>query len=345
MKKWLISVVVLLVVIVGVAYYGYNDYMKTSSDAILPVLGTYHQKNIEVKQQSQVSQLNHLNHLNQKFQRSFNYYLPKNLIENPAIVFVLHGSKGTGNKVRFQSGYQYDYLAENKGEFIVVYPDGYQNHWNDCRASASYAANTENIDDPAFFNQMIDYFVAEHNGESERVFATGFSNGGHMVYRLGLEMPERFTALAAIAANLPVDENSDCLTSDKPVSIAIFNGTKDPINPYEGGLVNVFGDTSRGSVLSTLDTLKYWVDLAQLDQSHESILTDNDNDNSTSVIKTTWTKEVRSEKENKEVRLYTLKGSGHVMPSKVVDFAQILGGNAQDIAGAEEIWTFFQATQ
>ena len=57
-----------------------------------------------------------------------------------------------------------------------------------------------------------------------------------MVYRLALEKPEAFAALAVIAANLPVDENFNCQKSDKPVSIAIINGTEDPINPYHGGI-------------------------------------------------------------------------------------------------------------
>ncbi len=92
-------------------------------------------------------------------------------------------------------------------------------------------------------------------------------------------------------------------------------------------------------------TLKYWVDLAQLNKSHEVILAETDNNQDTSVMKTTWSASSNEQPANKEVRLYTLKGSGHVMPSKVVDFAGILGGNAQDIDGADEVWAFFQSIQ
>jgi polyhydroxybutyrate depolymerase len=58
---------------------------------------------------------------------------------------------------------------------------------------------------------------------------------------LALEMPDTFAALAAVAANLPIEANLDCQPSQRPVSIAILNGTNDPINPYNGGLVTLFG--------------------------------------------------------------------------------------------------------
>ena len=161
-----------------------------------------------------------------------------------------------------------------------------------------------------------------------------------MVYRLAFEMPTSFTAFAAIAANLPVDDNLSCDKSRQGVSMVIFNGTEDPINPYQGGVVNVYGNKSRGSVISTLSTANYWATLANLSVKNETnLMTGNDG---TAVFKTTWTNLPRQETKAKQVRLYTLKGSGHVMPSQVVNFARILGANASSIEGAKEIWSFFK---
>jgi poly(3-hydroxybutyrate) depolymerase len=43
-----------------------------------------------------------------------------------------------------------------------------------------------------------------------------------------------------------------------------------------------------------------------------------------------------------QVRLYTLQGSGHVIPSKIYHFPRIIGPNASDISGPEEIVQFFE---
>ena len=324
MLKWFL----LLTAVFGCGYSIYNYYMKTTTDVKAPTSGDYSKGNVVME------------HKSEALTRTFTYFKPENLISDPALVFVLHGSRGTGDKVRFQSGYQYDYLAEKTGEFITVYPNGYQNHWNDCRASASYAANTENIDDVAFFEQMISYFVEKYQINRDRVFVTGFSNGGQMVYRLAFEVPTGFTAFAAIAANLPIEENLSCEKSQQGVSIAIFNGTEDPINPYHGGVVNVYGNKSRGSVVSTLSTIEYWATLANLTVKSEINLANNND--GTAVIKTIWTNSASQESKPNQVRLYTLKGSGHVMPSKVVNFARILGENSTSIEGAAEVWSFFQ---
>jgi len=324
MLKWLMLVAVVLIS----SYFIYNYYMTTTTDKKAPIAGDYTQASVLT------------NHQDEALVRDFTYYKPKNLVSDPAIVFVLHGSRGTGDKIRFQSAYQYDYLSDKTGGFIVVYPNGYLNHWNDCRASASYAANTENINDTAFFAKMIEYFVEKHQVNRDRVFATGFSNGGQMVYRLAFEVPTSFTAFAAIAANLPVEDNLSCEKSQQGVSMAVFNGTQDPINPYQGGVINVYGDKSRGSVISSLSTANYWAKLANLNVKNEtSLVSGND---VTGVFKTTWSNLADKESKTKHVRLYTLQGSGHVMPSKVVNFARILGANASSIEGAEEIWSFFK---
>ena len=142
--------------------------------------------------------------------------------------------------------YGFDVLAERHG-FVAVYPDGYQRHWNDCRGSANYAANTEDIDDVGFLRALVQQMVEEQGVDPERVFATGLSNGGQMAYRLGLEAPELVAGIAAMAANLPVASNLDCMPSGEPVAAMVMNGTADPVNPYEGGLVEIFGNTSRGA--------------------------------------------------------------------------------------------------
>jgi len=74
--------------------------------------------------------------------RSYVLYVPRKLAEHPALLVVLHGSQGNGERMRRDSGYRFDALADRDG-FLLLYPDGFEGHWNDCRRVASYSAASE----------------------------------------------------------------------------------------------------------------------------------------------------------------------------------------------------------
>lgn len=316
----ILALVVLLIVLLGIVAYRYYLHIDAPDEPSLP--GNLIKQTLTVD----------------KLPRHFSYYLPASASKPSPLVFVLHGSQSQSADMRKMTGYQFERLAEEQG-FIVVYPDGYQRHWNDCRASASYAANTEQIDDIAFFKTMLAFFNREYAIDRQAVFATGFSNGGHMAYKLAYELPEAITGIAAIAANLPVADNLDCKPSGQAVSVAVFNGTEDPVNPYQGGLVEVFGDTSRGSVLSSRATIDYWRQLAGIRQAAIEVdLPETDGNPDTRISLMHWASD-----SGIRISLYTLHGSGHVVPSRVVSFGAMLGGDAGDLEAAEEIWDFFHS--
>jgi len=72
--------------------------------------------------------------------RSYSLYQPKGLSKGASVVFVLHGSRGSGSKIRELTAHEFDVLAE-QNNLIIVYPDGFDGHWNDCRGSADYQTN------------------------------------------------------------------------------------------------------------------------------------------------------------------------------------------------------------
>lgn len=269
-------------------------------------------------------------------QRRYSWYKPSSFIKGSPVIFVLHGSMGSGEFIREQTAYEFDLLAEQYG-FIVVYPDGYKRHWNDCRASADYAANQENIDDVNFLKDVIAIFIRDYQIDHDRVFATGHSNGGHMAYRLAFEAADIFSGVAPISANMPVNENNDCKQQSQPISLAVFNGTNDPVNPYDGGLVSIMGNTSRGGVLSSWNSITYWKNLAHInDEPSIENMPEVDSVQTTGVVKYRWLNE-----RGIDIRLYELQGSGHVVPSKIKQYPRVMGGNAGDISGPEEIIKFF----
>ena len=55
-----------------------------------------------------------------------------------------------------------------------------------------------------------------------------------MAFRLALEAPSRFRAVAAVSANVHTTDNFTCkpAQSDTP-SVMIMNGTEDPLVPFD----------------------------------------------------------------------------------------------------------------
>ncbi|MFI8378341.1 alpha/beta hydrolase family esterase [Leeuwenhoekiella sp. NPDC079379] len=271
-------------------------------------------------------------------ERTFSYFIPNNITENPKLIFVLHGSNGSGDAIMRYTENWFNKLSQERKNAIIVYPDGYKQHWNECRKEANFDANVLDIDDIAFFKEMIAFFNYKYAVKKSGVFVAGHSNGGHMVYKLAKELPEFFAKYAAVSASLPVDTNNDCINSSAPVSIMILNGTGDSINPYEGGEVNVEDGNKRGEVMSTRKTIEYWANLAGLDfpTTATSIFPDLDKeDGATAVLFKATTSKY-------DIQLVEVKNGGHLLsvPTEA-ELPTFLGNNIQDINMAQLIYDFF----
>jgi len=269
--------------------------------------------------------------------RSFAIYQPDSLKSAVPLLLALHGSRGSGDQIRRSVVYEFDQYADEFG-FLVAYPTGFENHWNDCRKNASYSANQYDVDDVRFLRELVSY-IGRLGINVTRVHVIGHSNGGHMAYRLALEAPDLVDGVTAVSASLPNDENLGCTPSGQPVQINILNGTEDKINPYEGGVVELFGDSSRGEVLSSIGTAEYWADLAGIRTSALHILPETDGNHSTSVEVKSWAR-----KDGFRVKLYTLRGSGHVIPARDDMFPRIIGPSAGDVSAAAIVAQDLSAT-
>lgn len=119
----------------------------------------------------------------------------------------------------------------DKEKFIVIMPNGYQNSWNigeGCGA-ALLPVHTEGIDDVGFVRALLEDVGKHVNIDLGRVYATGFSNGSSLAWRLACDAADIFTAVVPVAAG-------SCLGSCKPstkVSILDVYGAADAFNPTE----------------------------------------------------------------------------------------------------------------
>jgi polyhydroxybutyrate depolymerase len=238
-----------------------------------------------------------------------------------SLVFVMHGSGGepmgfAPRAAKLQARAE----AEN---LVLVYPAGYKRYWNECRKASTAVANTENLNEEAFFSAMIDFFSKKYKINKAHVFATGFSGGGHMSYKLALTMPGKIRAISAIVANLPAEENMDCTPMNVPLPVMITNGTADATNPYNGGEVKTAGVTL-GTVRPTSESFQYW---AKLDgysgEPVKSIMPDANPNNDITIEKYTYQK----------------KGKPEVTLLKVINGKHEF---LTDIDVFEESWAFFK---
>jgi polyhydroxybutyrate depolymerase len=271
--------------------------------------------------------------------RTFVFYVPPRLRPNPPLLLVLHASMMNGEHMRAITGYAFDEIADREG-FLVAYPNGYGGYWNDCRSVADYDAKRLAINDVAFLRTLTDWFRGRYNIATNAVFAVGASNGGSMIYRLGLEAPDLVRGIAAISANLPAAENQTCVPSGRPVATMIVNGTDDPIVPYGGGRVALFRIfLRRGNVQSAVATATYWANLAghRAPPAVED-LPDNDPTDGATATRYRWSSVNRP-----SVVLLAIHGGGHTIPHPIVRGARLLGHTCHDFSAPREIWDFFAA--
>lgn len=260
--------------------------------------------------------------------RTYRTYLPLDLRKGAPLVIVMHGSGESGARMRVETGYGFDRLADKHG-FAVVYPDAHDGYWDIC---GIVGAVTVPVDDVGFLEALSDKLATEIGIDRNRVFAIGSSRGGAMAMRLALEAPSRFRAVAAVSSNVPAPENFKCkLAGHGTPSVMIMNGTDDPLVPFNGGNVSLFGLFYRnGKVLSSRASGQYFADLNHI--AGPPVVTD-----TPAAERTLW-----HNASNVEVELIAVHGGGHGIPQPYHRRPRILGPSPKDPNGPEEIWSFFE---
>ncbi|CAM5999231.1 unnamed protein product [Sphagnum balticum] len=125
--------------------------------------------------------------------------------------------------------------------FIAVFPDGLARDperpqsfmrnpqfWN--AGVASSGANRP--DDVAFVRKLIDVIKQDHKIDDRRIYATGFSNGAAMSWRLAVELSDLIAAVGPVAGFLAIPEPKLI----KAVPALVIACEDDPMIPIDGGM-------------------------------------------------------------------------------------------------------------
>lgn len=132
--------------------------------------------------------------------------------EATPVVFMLHGTTGFGERFYNISGWKEVGEVEN---ILTVYPSS----WQYCFIEDGVVKNTtrwnviQNVycpgetpkDDIVFLKQVVDELKQRFNVDSQRIYISGFSNGGAMAGRCAVEMSDIFAAVVEASGNLPKD--------------------------------------------------------------------------------------------------------------------------------------------
>jgi polyhydroxybutyrate depolymerase len=266
--------------------------------------------------------------------RPFHLHVPAQLrgrADNP-LVIAFHGGQGSGVDIARQTNLVT--YADRYG-FVAAFPKATETQWNDGRTTTATS-----VDDVAYVGALIDHLSRSYGVNPRRVFATGISNGGMFTLRLACDT-NRVAAFASVVANLPASYVSRC-RPQSPKPILMMNGTDDRLMKWGGGEIpSAMGVGRGGEVISTQQTVDFWVANNRCRASPRDEQLPDKADDGTRVIRHAYT-----DCAGGEVVLYEVRGGGHSWPGGPARggliASRLIGNTSQDINASEVIVEFFR---
>ena len=168
----------------------------------------------------------------QGIERGYIIHIPNSYTDKSEVPLILcfHGYSSSANIIMSYSGF--NELSEKEG-FIVVYPQGAiykksgKTHWN-----VGYTLESK-IDDIEFTNILLDNLFVKYRINKDRVYSTGFSNGGYMSFLLACQLSNRFAAVSSVAGSMTPETFEEC-NPQHPTPILQVHGLEDRVVPYIG---------------------------------------------------------------------------------------------------------------
>jgi len=261
--------------------------------------------------------------------RHYLLHLPPSFNSEQAtpLVIVLHGGGGNGENAAKMS--RMSKKADEEG-FVAVYPYGTGRFkqrlltWN--AGNCCGWALDNKTDDVDFIRSLLDTLVTHYPIDPKRVYATGISNGGMMLYVLACALSDKIAAIAPVAGAM---NHPECKPAH-PVSVIIFHGTEDEHVLYGGGAPLKRADPNPRIDNPVSFAVSFWI--RQNKCSTRPIREEHGN-----VIRETYSGgDGRS-----AVVLYTIRAGKHAWPGG--ERGSIFGDEpTEELSATDAMWEFFK---
>ena len=254
--------------------------------------------------------------------RDYILYIPSSYEENSSfpIVFNLHGGDMTARQ-QMENVSDMRSLADTES-FILVYPqstidDNGVPIWN----LGGENSKATDIDDVGYISHLIDEISNFYSTDLDRIYVTGFSNGGYLSFEIACKLSNRIAAFASVAGHMFIDTFNNCSPSH-PTPFISINGTEDN---YQG--IGFY-------YLSVENSNNYWINFNNNDATPIIINIEDINSADGSTVEYySW----KNGNNGVEVDHYKVIGGGHSYPKINFDSSQENG----DIDSDQLIWEFF----
>lgn len=252
--------------------------------------------------------------------RSYRLHLPTGYqVKQPqAIILAFHGYSMNVHDMEQYTGLST--LADQE-DFIAVYPQGSLDSENQ-PAWATGGGSDPSADDILFVSDLLNHLQATLCIDAQRIYVTGYSNGGGMAGLLACVLAKRIAAFAPVAgAFYPAPGGCH---PGRSVPILEFHGTADPVVIYTGGSQNGW------------EAIPNWL--------QEWVMWDGCSSRSTVFMQIA---DVTGEQwsgcaTRGAVVHYRIEGGGHTWPGSKIDVSEE-GSTTHTIDADVIMWQFFQA--
>lgn len=234
--------------------------------------------------------------------RTFFVHIPESYTgeESVPLVVALHGLYR--DAVKMEEHTMYSDKSDEEG-FIVVYPNAVSSNtgWNE-------KGSSNRSDDVEFISILIDSMLTMYNIDEDKIYATGFSNGSMMTYRLAYFLADRIAAIGTVAGPLNLDD----VIPSRPVPIIHFHARND-------------GSIQFGTVRPVINK---WI-------GFNNCVAESDTFFSTDGAKgEIWT----AEETGADIILYSTKTGGHSWPGGKKSWAE----PSKAVSATDLMWEFFE---